>query len=282
MHGKLQFSMIFEIMKHMKIQFIGFLLFCIQLNSQAQSSAQFIADGKLMEWKIPMREFDQSTGIRYDWKNDSFGIFLCLKIDDEMTQMRMIRNGFSISVDKKGKKSRENALVYKPEFVPVPPNLRGINGFEKEIMVFKSLPMMVNLYGFHSIRNGEYDKDSLKSIALALDWDSAKSLILEYRISFSELEYSLDSTKPISIGFVLLQLPSIESTPSSGGNNPNMGSQAGGIGNQAGMGSPNSIGSPGGMAPGMGQASTNSTITEGTEEKKIWIRFKPKSRSFAN
>jgi hypothetical protein len=270
----------------MKIQYIGFLICCIAVTSQAQTSNQFAADGKLTEWKIPMREFDQNTGIRYDWKNDSANIYLCLKIDDELTQTRIIRNGFSISVDKKGKKSRENALIYKPEFIPLPPNMNRLNGFEKEIMVFKSLPMMLTLQGFQSYKNGDYDKDSLHSVALALDWDSAKSLIMEYKIPFSEIGYSLDSSKPISLGFILLQLPSTESSPSS--SSPNMGSQVGGIGQQGGMNNPGGVGAPGGMGSqggmnsGMGQTSSSSGITENTEEKKIWIRFKPKNRSFAN
>ncbi len=251
----------------------GFLCF-----ANAQTASQKVMDGSPSDWKLPLQELDAGTHIRYEWTNDLNAFYICLMIEDEKTQMRMMHQGFSIAVDKKGKKNLDNQLAYKPEMMPFPVNAKISDPFEKEKLLFKSIPMIVAIHGFKSKPDGEYDKDSLKNIQLAIDWDTSKVMTLEYKIPFTELGYSLDSTKPVTIGIYLPAMPAPDMPSGNNGMSNNVG-----MGGQTGIGQPSGIGGQGmgsqamgGASPAMGPPSGD--MADIFQEKKFWFKFKPKGQ----
>src|ERR1700749_4988033 len=78
-------------------------------------STPVVADGNASEWRIPLRFYDTDTKLNYTLSNDNENIYLCVRIVDELSQAKVIRNGLNIWFDTLAKNNKQCGILY-----PVP------------------------------------------------------------------------------------------------------------------------------------------------------------------
>ena len=74
-----------------------------------------VADGDPSEWFIPLRFYDADTKLNYTLSNDNEKIYLCVRIVDELSQAKVIRNGLNIWFDTLAKRNKQCGILF-----PVP------------------------------------------------------------------------------------------------------------------------------------------------------------------
>jgi hypothetical protein len=74
-----------------------------------------VVDGDPSEWFIPLRFYDADTKLNYTLSNDDEKIYLCVRIVDELSQAKVIRNGINIWFDTLAKKNKQCGILF-----PVP------------------------------------------------------------------------------------------------------------------------------------------------------------------
>lgn len=70
------------------------------------------ADGKIPEWPNPLRFFDDKSKINYTISNDRQNLYLCMKVFDETSQMKILRGGLEFRIDTLGKKLYPVAFIF--------------------------------------------------------------------------------------------------------------------------------------------------------------------------
>src|ERR1700757_5108571 len=78
-------------------------------------STPVVADGNASEWRIPLRFYDSDTKLNYTLSNDDEKIYLCVRIVDELSQAKVMRNGLNIWFDTLAKKNKQCGILF-----PVP------------------------------------------------------------------------------------------------------------------------------------------------------------------
>ncbi|MHB8258855.1 MAG: hypothetical protein ACYDEC_01160 [Bacteroidia bacterium] len=73
------------------------------------------ADGNPQEWRVPLRFYDSDTRLNYSLTNDDEKIYLCVRIVDELSQAKVVRNGLNVWFDTLAKKTKTCGILF-----PVP------------------------------------------------------------------------------------------------------------------------------------------------------------------
>ena len=89
----------------------------------AWQSTPVTVDGNASEWRIPLRFYDPDTKLNYTLSNDNEKIYLCIRIVDELSQAKVMRNGLNIWFDTLAKKNKHCGILF-----PVPDKAGEENG----------------------------------------------------------------------------------------------------------------------------------------------------------
>lgn len=221
-------------------------------------SVPVVVNGKNDEWPSPYPEYDDKAMLGYAVSNDKDNLYITVETGDQATQLKILREGLTVWIDKTGGKDQVMAINYplprqnssgEHSDQPRPPRGQWQQGqgnsqekrrMELEDRVRKLLPEAneYSLQGFKAC-NLQYplmENDSC-GIKVRIDLDSFNELIWEAVIPFKSFYFKsqisrADKGKALSVCF--------ETTgakrPANQGN--------GGGGNRGGGG--------GGMRPGMG------------------------------
>jgi hypothetical protein len=92
--------------------FVFVLLLCLLFSSCSHKiydslewqAAKVTADGKIPEWSNPLRFYDDKSKINYTVANDRQNLYVCMKISDETSQIKILRGGMEFKIDTSGKK----------------------------------------------------------------------------------------------------------------------------------------------------------------------------------
>lgn len=263
-------------MKKSVLASLSFLCFLSVGIGQQEKS---LAKSDLPEWGFPLRYYNLEASISYDVTNDDEAFYFVLYTDNEQAVQRLLFDGFKIAVDKKGRKSEDVNLTYQSEERPkAVKNTEPIDtsaaskDFQRVDMSTKIVEnMKLSLLGFTDINTGKYALNDIKELSVNVVVDSMKTFLLECRIPFSALDYSLGN-KDISIG-ILLPESTMKMHPSPSGERPGPPQSAGrppqGAGSPpSGMGAPPS--DMGGMPPMRAAEEIH-----GMSEVNIWKEYKP-------
>jgi hypothetical protein len=75
-------------------------------------STQVGIDGIIDDWSNPLRFYDYKSKINYSISNDLKNIYLCIKISDRPTQIKILRAGMEFRIDPLGKNSFPVSFSY--------------------------------------------------------------------------------------------------------------------------------------------------------------------------
>ena len=179
-----------------------------------------VIDGNISEWKIEKFETDRETELMYSIDHDATNLYLAMKVPNQGTQMKMMMNGMSLFLDKKGKRKEGTGIEFpiKKEGGGRDFSGGGVRGGRgggstatpgaerpdpKQMRENLAATMiLLKTFGF----DDQEDKTQLIStpngISVAFDWDDANNFYLEYSVPISFLGTTAAlNGKPLGIGW---------------------------------------------------------------------------------
>lgn len=220
--------------KYMKKTFVFFLFIFSSAISFGQETSvssfaknKIIVDGKPGDWNLPLKHYDNITGLFFDFENDANNLYLCFQTKDEMTEVKILRAGMKIILSNKinGKhksvidfplppaKTPENKDEIKPDPMAPRPSMHA---------TFLGKDSLMQVKGF-ATKNGLISSRDTSGIHAAINWDSSKTFTYEIAIPLKEMfgqNYNAnDLSKDISLEVVVNALSSQSRSQMSGGEN---------------------------------------------------------------
>ncbi len=164
-------------------------------------------DGKPGDWQnIPLTVNSKNT-VQYAMANSDSHLFILLKIQDQLEQMKLLRGGMEIWIDPAGGEAKQTAIVYPVkgelnlnERTSVTPGQKTDYKALRNQMVTQLISL--NRMGFKPQYNGVqsiYDNTGFKA---AMGWDENDILIYEASIPFAAFTGDIKNDK-LALGFVL-------------------------------------------------------------------------------
>jgi hypothetical protein len=171
-----------------------------------------VVDGNAREWPANSFLTDKEAMMVYSAANDSGNFYICVKIKDEVQQMRVMRSGMDIWINLNGKKKKETGIHF-PLAQTLPPsehrnlNTNGRPDPKKMRMMFLLQVKEMELQGFRTEYNGAVNNKANKSgIVVVINWDSLNTMVYEARIPFRTLNADISTLDHVSIGMIMKAL----------------------------------------------------------------------------
>ena len=254
-------------------------------------SQPIVIDGDSKDWPSPYPNYDAKAMVAYATSNDKENLYITMETGDEMTQIKILKQGMAVLIDTGGKKDPEFKINYPLQndndpFVMTKKdnsglkednNSPGTSGkWDKKISKSAGEATQYSLEGF-SLCNGGYMVTQTTScgIMVKMGIDEYKELIWEAVIPFKALYNksvitAADAGHPISVCFSVkgFKAPSSNTSDNnSGGANTN----TGGVGTNSGMAGRG--GGGGGRGGRGGSGPKENPMQHLYESTKTWKQF---------
>ncbi len=207
-------------------------------------------DGNSKDWPSPYPNYDSKARVAYATSNDEQYLYITMETGDEMTQMKILQNGMTVSVDTSGKKEPQ-MLVNFPmkndnELFEIPkPSKYARPGSENELISKQSVQKIkkgtgsasqYGLEGFGPCSGGYMaNQSSTCGVKVRLGMDEYNELVWEAAIPLATLfpgkPLAQITGKPLSVCFAIkgYKKPETKTEPD------NMGQSSAPRGGSAGM-----------------------------------------------
>lgn len=182
-------------------------------------------DGNANDWKLPLKHYDNQTGLFFDFKNDNNNLYLCFQTKDEMNEAKILRSGMKVILSNKVNGKHKSIISYP---LPVKHELKQNNPDEikpdplapqkSRRASFLAADTLMEVKGFTnndgiiSIKNSD--------IHAAINFDSSNALTYEISIPLKELfgnDYNgNDVSKDISLNVIVNAMPNHSENGASG------------------------------------------------------------------
>ena len=224
-------------------------------------------DGSDKDWPSPYPEYDDKAQIGYATSNDKENLYITVETGDPATQLKILREGLTVWIDRKGEKGEETAINY-----PIPTTFgqkehqrqkmaqdgqQGLGGdrlqkqrmeLEDKVTAALADANEYSLQGFKScnLQFPIMDMDTC-GIVVRIGLDSTNELIWEAKVPFKSFYFKsqvtrADRGKPIGVCFetTAMKRPAGQSGVNHGGGGsrfrPSVGFGGMGMGMGMGMG----------------------------------------------
>lgn len=241
-----------------------------------------VIDGDNKEWPSPYPSYDSKAKIAYTTSNDSKYLYITMQTGDEMTEMKMLKNGMTVSIDTSGNKEASFSINYPLQNdnseldLPMAPDGQLDNAiqFEKQlyIKVRKGIELanQLTLDGFNGC-NGGYlvGQTTPCGIKVKARINEYKELVWEAAVPLNVL-YGKETLTPAETGKPISVCYAIKGTKQP--KNKGVDNANGGF-NQAPGGGRNNA-AMGGMPAGGGKGSrTENPLEHLYTSTKTWKQF---------
>ena len=243
-------------------------------------------DGDSKDWPSPYPNFDAKAKVAYATSNDKQYLYITMETGDEMTQMKILKQGMTVSIDTSGGKDaafhinfplpNDNDDVDIPKAGSNHKQQDGETIFSGKQINVKLSKMMkgatqFSLEGFNT-GNGGYmaSQTAPCGIKVSAGIDEYKELVWEAVIPFSAIYNkstisATDAGKPISVCFAIKGFKHPSSKDGEGGS-ANMNSNPGNMGGRT-------AGSRGGGRGGSAKGVAENPLQHLYESTKTWKYF---------
>jgi len=266
-------------------------------------------DGAPDEWPQPFNYYDGNTKLQFAFANDTGNLYVCLKITDDPTQLRLFSGGLGIWIDPKGKKKESVGISFPLKGDHTPEGSGGEGKRRKQsqdpgeqqdprtqkadALRLKQHAFLtqttIRIKGFAGVPEQSVPLKNDFGINVAFNWDSLNILSIEYKFPLAlVLGHSFspaDTLKPISVAFIEpalegIKMPSgdednsITSPSSQNGMNRGMNNGMGGGMNNGmgGMGGGMGGGGMNGRGGGSSSRASMPSQNPATMEQKLWSK----------
>ncbi len=219
-------------------------------------------DGNSREWENSLFSFNKSAQVNYAIVNDTGAFYICLRIADDATQIKVLLSGVELRFNSKGKKKAEATLHF-----PIGSRMnQEVQHNRKTLHLMYLLQMQdMELSGFKNGANGSQNiKSGKNGFAASVNWDSTDIMVYEARIPFNVFLEDIRGANPLTVGIVIKGLPKPKEAQGDRSQEEGSGEMQGGRGQ----------GRSGGMHPGgmgrEGQMQNSGGNMKMFEDDEIW------------
>ena len=213
-------------------------------------------DGDSKDWPSPYPNYDADAKIAYATSNDGENLYITMETGDEMTQLKMLKQGMIVSVDVNGKKEpafhisyplQNNNDISEPAELLSRHSTQGHTSKQLQVKLNKLADdaNQFSLDGFGACNGGYLSTQAAPcGIKVRMRMDEYKELVWEAVVPLKAIGLSADAGKTISVCYAIKAFKTAStkgqdnSAPMSGNNN------------MAGGGMHNSMPSHGGKSAG--------------------------------
>ena len=245
-------------------------------------SQPIVIDGDSKDWPSPYPNYDAKARVGYATSNDKHNLYVTMETGDEMTQMKILKQGMTVSIDTNGKKEGELNINYPLPNDNDPMDMSTHSGhntshFHEEgqwgpkINKSAKEANQFTIDGFKEC-NGGYVVTQTNScgIKVILRIDEYKEIVWEAVIPFKAIYdkdtiTAADAGRPISVCFSVNRFkhPETKSSPDNNTGTGGMNSGMGGAGARGG----------GGSRGGGGRNPAEDPLQHLYENTKTWKQF---------
>jgi hypothetical protein len=215
---------------------------------------EVVADGNPQEWKIPLRFYDSKSKLSYAVTNDLDNLYICIRITDDASQVKVMRAGMQIWIDTSGSNKQATGILFPKHITqqsepdPQSPETKGKRTPGSHQMNMKSLRAgfqreykEMQLTGFKAPIRGALPLQNDFGINLGINWDANRydssfimiyEAVIPFKTFYKNKLTASDSLKNFGISIIVSQLPH---PPSKGGGGSRGGGSMGGGGMGGGM-----------------------------------------------
>ena len=86
-----------------------------------------IIDGKLNEWGDSLRYLNEEKKINYTLANNNENLYIAVRLNDRMDQLRVLNAGLTVGIDPKGKKKDSYSITFQLSDQPGSPLMMHLN-----------------------------------------------------------------------------------------------------------------------------------------------------------
>jgi hypothetical protein len=248
-----------------------------------------VIDGDSKDWPSPYPNYDAKARVAYATSNDMENLYITMETGDEMTQLKILKQGFIVSIDTGGRKMQEFKINFPLqsevglEDMPHPEQGVKKEGAryqdrqrQQRISGYAREANQLSLEGFANCTGGYTLKQTIPcGIKVSTRLDEYNELVWEAVVPFKAI-YNKDKItaadfgRPISVCFAVKGFKRTEPKNNGGGDN-----NSGGGGMNTGMGTAganSSMHGGGGKGGGRG-GQTESPLQHLYENTKTWKHF---------
>lgn len=206
----------------MKKLFLFFLLATMSTFSFAQEAPassfaknKIIIDGSPAEWNLPLKHYDNTTRLFFDFENDATHLYLCFQAKDEMNEEKILKAGMKIILSSKINGKHKSVINYP---LPAPKTSENEDEITRDPLAtrtdnhatFLAKDSLMEVKGF-ATQSGIISSKDTATIHAAINWDTSKTLTYEIAIPLKEMfgeNYDIqDFSKDISLEVVINAVP---------------------------------------------------------------------------
>lgn len=206
----------------MKKSFLFFLLVAVSMFSFAQEAPvstfaknKIFIDGNPADWNLPLKHYDNTTRLFFDFENDANHLYLCLQAKDEMNGEKIVKAGMKIILSSKINGKHKSVINYP---LPAPKASEKDDEITRDPLVnrsdnhatFLAKDSLMEVKGF-AMQSGIISSKDTAGIHAAINWDTSKTLTYEIAIPLKEMfgeNYDInDLSKEISLEVVINGVP---------------------------------------------------------------------------
>ncbi|MFB6456022.1 hypothetical protein ACE38W_12190 [Chitinophaga sp. Hz27] len=160
-------------------------------------------DGKANEWPKPLSFYNNDAKVFYVIANDSNNLYVVISAPDAQNQMKIMRAGFTFSVNPTGKKKAVSSVTFPilgedaPEVVE---SQNQRNSVEWRRSVLQNAKQ-ISVEGLVGVPDGILPVKNDKNILSAASLDDQGNLICELAIPLSYMGITYGNDKPIAYRF---------------------------------------------------------------------------------
>lgn len=166
-----------------------------------------VADGKINEWHLPLRFYDDKTHLQYNIVNNDSFLFVIVRLSEPSYQMKVIHAGLKFAIDTTGKKKSSTVIAFpignsgtiqKKQPDQQEHDAYGVNGIRARM---KPQLLQMQLSGFKTA-NGIDSTTASNGVSAGADWDSSGVFNIEFKIPFTSFYHILSAKADATKQFV--------------------------------------------------------------------------------
>jgi YD repeat-containing protein len=246
--------------------------------------AKMAVDGDLKKWGDSLRYYNAEKRINYALANTKDTLYMAIRLDDRIDQMRVLRAGLMLSIDPKGKKKETFSITF-------PLNVQGniplnqlhadtdgaVTKQDREELMRERITTLrgIKVTGFTDVEDEMITTSNTYGFQTAVNYDDAGNLVCEAAIPLKYFHVDDPSKSDWAFNF---KINGVERKLNSGNNEQEGGSSHGGRGGGMGGGGGGGMGGGGGRHGGRGGSNSQGQSSGGdkgelAKSSDFWVKF---------